>query len=710
MMRLESLRSPLSALLVLGALPLGLAAQLRWNPLGPAPIANGPYTGRVSAVAPSRQNPKLLYVGGADGGVWRSTDDGASWTPIGDALPTTSVGALAVDPKNDQVLYVGMGESNFANHSRYGLGLAKTSDGGKTWQVFGAREFAGRCFSRIEIDPSNPKILYATTTHAGGMPIRNGARGHPLARGPLGLFRSTDAGRSWQRIGKGLPDLSATDLALDPKNPKVLFVAVGHIFGDRRNGLYRSTDGGLNFVKLSRGLPSSGVGRVSVAVSPTKPSRVYANFVRAASATGGGASTLGFYRSDDGGTTWTRKSLGNFQASYGWYLSVVRVHPTRPDTVFVGGFTMRRSTDGGNSWRSVTPPHVDLHAIEFDASGRLLAGDDGGLHRSANLGSSWSALNKLGLIQFYAGISLHPKSAGVILGGTQDNGSNERSATGSWRHVFGGDGGCTAIDPSGSRRFVEYQGTGNLFRSVNGSFFRRSASGIFGRNCFLPAFAIDPSNASRMVYGTERVFLSTNAGSSWSAISGDLTQGGRAAIRGIEIAPSNGNYIYVSTNDGNVQATRDGGRSWRRVLTGVPGWPRTTRPFAVDPRDPKKVYFATGWFGVAQLRFSQDAGNTWRSLDGDLPDVPAHCVGLDARAPGAPLLYLGTDQGVWRSQDHGGHWERYGSGLPNTPVVDLRMDLPRGRIVVATQGRGIFWIPLIPKGQVDPRSLMPGGR
>ncbi len=697
-------------LIPLGFLARTGPAQLRWTELGPAPISNGVYTGRVSAIATSLKNPRLYYVGGADGGVWKSLDAGATWTPIGDDLPTTAVGALALDPTNDAVLYVGMGEANFANHSRYGLGIAKTTDGGRSWTVAGEKVFGGRCISRIKIDPKNPKILYATVTHAGGFPLRVAARGHPGAKGPLGLFRSVDAGRIWFRVGKGLPDLSATDLALDPSNPKVLYVAVGHITGDSRNGVYKSTDGGLTFTKLTGGLPRSGAGRISLALAPSNPKRLYAVFVRAATSTGGGAWTLGVYRSDDGGLNWSLKSRRNFQASYGWYLSVVEVHPSNPDRVFLGGFTMLRSLDGGSTWRTITPPHVDLHAIAFDASGNLLAGDDGGIHRSANLGLSWVSLNRLGLIQFYAGLSLHPKNPKVLLGGTQDNGTVQRGTGKSWTRVFGGDGGCTAIDPGGTRRFLEYQGTGNLFRSVNGSYFRRSSTGIFGRNCFLPPFAIDPSNGSRMIYGTERVFLSTNGGSSWTAISGDLTGGGSAAIHGLAIAPSDGRYLYVKTNDGRVQVSTDGGRTWRLRLRGVPGWPRTTRPFAVDPRDPRRVYLAVGWFGVDQCLFSSDAGATWTALDGSLPDLPTHCVALDARGSGPPIVYLGTDRGVFRSRDHGLLWETYGTGLPNAPVVDLRVDLKNGRLVAATQGRGCFEIPLLPGDREPSRSLMPGGR
>ncbi len=623
-------------------------------------------------------------------------------------MPTTAIGALAVDPADDRVLYAGTGEANFANHSRYGLGIAKTTDGGATWKLYGEQVFGGRCISRIRVDPTTRNVVYAAVTHAGGFPALVAARGHPRAKGPLGVFKSTDGGVTWKQVGKGLPNVSITDLALDPANPKVLYAAAGHIFGSSANGIYKSTDGGLTFTKLTKGLPAYGVGRIALALAPSNPKRLYALFVRAATATGSGAYTLGIYRSDDAGATWTLKTTRSFQASYGWYLCVLTVHPKNPDLVFAGGFSMLRSNNGGTSWWTVTPPHVDLHAIEFDASGRLWAGDDGGVHLSATLGSSWSARNTgLGIVQFYAGISLHPTVAALVLGGAQDNGSLQRTNGKSWTRVFGGDGGCTGIDPSGRTRFVEYQGTGNLYRSVGGGYFRRSSFGIYGRNCFLPPFAIDPSNGSRMIYGTERVFLSVNGGASWRAISGDLTNGGSAAINGLEIAPSNGKYIYVRTNDGNVQVSEDGGTTWSLRRKGVPGWPRTTRPFAVDPRDPKRVYLAVGWFGTDQVLFSSDAGRTWSALDGVLPDLPVHCLALDARAPGPPVIYAGTDAGVFRTDDHGYSWFLYGEGLPNCPVVDLRLDSGRNRLVAATQGRGCWLLPLHPKGSWPPKT--PGG-
>lgn len=675
-----------------------------WTELGPAPIASGPYAGRVSAVAPSATDPNLYYVGGADGGVWKTTNGGGSWTPIGDRLPTTATGALAVDPKNDKIVYAGMGEANFAHHSRYGHGIAKTVDGGAGWTTYGRKEFGGRCISRIRIHPKNTAILYAASTHAGGFqPPKTAARGHPRTNGPIGIFKSTDGGRTWTQLTNGIPtDLSATDLAMDRSDPNVLYACFGDIFGDARNGIYKTTNGGTSWTRLTSGLPTSGVGRTSIALAPSRPQRLYAIFVRPSSPSSGGASTLGVYRTDNGGASWTRlTAAGSFQATYGWYLSVASVHPTNPDLAFFGGLSLRRTTNGGASFTSRTPPHVDIHALEWDAAGRLVCGNDGGVHVSAANGDSWQHKNNgLGSIQFYAGISLHPTNRDLMYGGFQDNGTCRRNTGKSWSRVLGGDGGFTAIDPTGVNAYAEWQGTGNFYRSQNGGGFRRVGSGISGRNCFLPPFDIDPRSPQRMVYGTERVYLSTNAGSSFVPISPDLTAGSPAAIHGIQIAPSDGNYIYVKTNDGRVQVTENGGGSWFLRRTGVRGWFRTTRPFAIDPNDPKNVYLAVGWFGTDQVLHSRDAGRTWQALDGDLPDVPCHCIGIDATQGSPPVLWAGTDLGVWRSTNHGQTWEQYGDNLPTAAVIDLRVDLGRKRIVVATQGRGAWETKLLPRNEL----------
>ncbi|MEZ5962628.1 MAG: hypothetical protein R3F56_02165 [Planctomycetota bacterium] len=677
--------------LVLGA---AVQAQDRWQALGPAPISSGPYTGRVAAVACSPTDPNRYYVGGADGGVWRSDDGGVSWIPVGDLLPCTSVGALALAPGSDTTLYVGLGEANYANHSRYGLGIARTRDAGRTWALLGRDVFAGRCIARIAISPTTPSVLYAAVTPAGGFPARAAAREHPGRDGPFGLFRSLDDGASWQHLTNGLPAVDCTDVALDPANASVVFAAIGDIFGDPSNGVYKSTDGGNSFTRLG-GLPT-GVGRITLAVAPANGNRVYASLVRPSSATGGSASTLGVYRSNDGGATWASTSLGSYQSTYGWYLCTSVVHPGNPDVFFAGGLTCHRTDNGGSSWTTVTPPHVDLHALAFDAAGRLLCGNDGGVHRSANAGASWQSLNSnLGLVQFYAGLSVHPSNPDQIFGGTQDNGTNRRVSGTSWIGVLGGDGGYTGVDPTGARVFAESQGTGNLYRSLNGGSFQPVGSGLAGRNCFLPPFAIHPGNGLLMVYGTERVFRSTDGGSSFSAISPDLTGGGSAAIRALAYAPSDANTIWAATNDGRVQVTRNGGGSWSLVLTGVVGWPRTMRSIEVHPSDPGRAWVVASTFGGVKVRGTRDFGGSWNVLDGDLPDVPVQTLAVDDSSGEPAVLYVGTDRGVYRSVDGGARWNAYALGLPNVPVVDLIVDAPNRRVLAATQGRGLWQVKLL---------------
>jgi photosystem II stability/assembly factor-like uncharacterized protein len=506
---------------------------------------------------------------------------------------------------------------------------------------------------------------------------------------------------TWTHLTNGLPSLSATDLAADPSDPDVLYAGIGRIFGHADNGIYKTTDGGASWVRLvGGGLPGATYGRISVAVAPSMPERVYTLITRPAGPMGSGAQTLGAYRSDDGGATWTDLSIGtSLQSSYGWYLSVISVSPTSPDTVFMGGLSLRRSTAGGSTWRTVTPPHVDMHALAWDAAGRLLCGDDGGVHRTTDLGSTWSALNDgLGIIQFYAGLSTHPTNEHFLLGGTQDNGSNRRTTDSlAWAQVFGGDGGWTQVDQaSPNRMFVEYQGTGNLYRSTSGGGgFSWVGGGISGsdRNCFLPPYLIDPADSNRMLYATQRVYRSLSGGSSWSAISGDLTDGG-GAIRTLAFAPSDPDVVYAATNDGNVLVSFDGGSTFDLIADDVPGWPRVTREIFVDPTHPLTMYLAVASFGETQIRRTRDAGESWEALDDALPDVPVNTVAADIRGM-RPVIYAGADDGLYRSVNDGVTWERFGEGLPNAAVIDLLLDIERGRLIAGTQGRGAWSIDIV---------------
>ena len=319
-----------------------------WRELGPAPIATGPYTGRVSAIVCDPLDANRVFVAGADGGVWRTLDGGTSWTALTEALPTSAIGALALDPSDADVLFAGTGEANFANHSRYGLGVYRTLDGGDTWEHFGAATFGGRCISALAVDPLDGNHVFAAVTRAGGFPALAAARGHAGALGALGVFRSLDRGATWTLL-PGLPDLSVTSLALDPTDPDRLYCGVGHIFGDAQNGVWRSLDGGESWTRLTSGLPVSTFGRVTVALAPSTPQRLFALLTNPCDASGGGASMRGVFRSDDGGTSWSVLPNPNIQSTYGWYLSVVSVRPSNADTVFLGGLSLVRSTTASSS-------------------------------------------------------------------------------------------------------------------------------------------------------------------------------------------------------------------------------------------------------------------------------------------------------------------------------------------------------------------------
>lgn len=679
-----------------------------WRSLGPAPIAGAHFSGRVASIAVSATRAGDYVVGAASGGIWLSRSGGAFWRPRGDHLATLAIGAVAMDPDNERILYAGSGEAHYAFHSLYGLGIFKSVDRGRHWRRLAAETFAGRTFSRLVVSPGGAPIWAAVARAGGTIDGLEGAKQHADRLAPTGLFRSDDGGETWTHVTAGLPAIPATDVDIDPLNPDQILVTFGDPYGDPANGIYRSVDGGLSFQPVL--IAGAFIGRTTLAIAPSDPLRVYALAANRLFPfnLGGflpfGGSTAALFRSDDGGTTWTTLQPGNLQGSQGQYVSAVVVAPGDPDQVFLGGISLLRSADGGTSFEDVTPPHVDIQDLAFDAAGRLLAATDGGVFRSPDGGDTWDARNRgLSNVQHYAGLATHPFDRRTLLVGTQDNGSILRGADGDWVMVSGGDGGYTAIASSDPDvMFVAFQGVGNLFRSTDGGLsFELSNTGIdvaADWTAFQAPFVIDPSAPLRMLYGTQRVYESLDLGQTWTPISDDLTDGGLdgfAAIRSLTIAPSDSATVYATTNNERLLVSNDGGATWNVTLEDLAGWPRIMRQVAVDPEDAAIAFAAVGRFDGDRVLATTDRGVSWSSIGGDLPNVPVNTVAVH-RVGSRRWIFAGTDDGVFVSRDHGVHWRRFGRRLPRAPIADLVVDTEHGRLVAATLGRGV-WTTRLPR-------------
>ncbi|MBI4409928.1 MAG: Ig-like domain-containing protein [Gemmatimonadetes bacterium] len=658
------------------------AQQAAWTPLGPGaiPISLGS-AGRLTAIAVHPTNSNIVFVGGAQGGVWKTTDGGATWTPLTDGECSLAMGALAIDPLNPSVVYAGTGEQHFSGDSYYGCGLLRSTDGGTTWTRLGASVFdlpsGGAKISRIVIDSSTAGGTATTTLYVAS---------------DFGLYKSTDGGATWTQVQAGI----ATDLVMDPTNRLVLYAALGNPFGGSGNGVYKTTDAGLTWTQLSVGFPASNVGRINLALARSAPAVLHAAVQDAFDGVGSDGGFLGLWKTTDGGASWSQApASGASCAPQCWYDMFVAVHPNDPNTVYFGGVSLFKSTDGGNSFPSILNGiHVDQHAWAFDPQNPdiVFAGNDGGIYRSADAGASWTSLNNnLAITQFYAGISLHPTDTATILGGTQDNGTLQYAGVPTWQHVLGGDGGFTGIDfldPTVS--YAETQWTppcgfcGPRRRQPPLASFQLVLNGIdtSDRGLFIPPLVMSPTKPQRLYFGTFRLYRTDNRGDAWAAISPDLTQGG-GRISAIAEAPSDSLTIYVGTSNGLVQVTSDGGGSWTRITTNLPT--RFVTAIALHPVDADVAYVTFSGFGSAHVFKTTDRGASWQSISGDLPDVP-----VNAFAHVSAELYVGTDLGVFRSMDGGASWTPFNDGMPNVAVFDLVYRPSLGTLVAATHGRGMF--------------------
>jgi photosystem II stability/assembly factor-like uncharacterized protein len=691
--------------------------------IGPAVMG-----GRIAAIDAVGQDPLTIYVGAAGGGVWKSTDGGLAFKPVFDDY-NQSIGAITIDPKDPKKVWVGTGESWTRNSVSVGDGLYRTTDGGDSWQRVGLENTER--IARIQVSPSDGNTVWACAT------------GHLWDSHPdRGVYKTTDGGKSWKKVLYVDAETGCSDLAIDPQDPSILYAGMWQFrrtpysfsSGGKGSGLWKSTDGGETWRQLKTGLPAGEKGRIAVAVAPTRASVVYALVE---------AEDTALYRSDDTGESWRRVNDSFNVQVRPFYFARIVVDPTDFNTIYKPGLSLAISTDGGRSFNAAMSlnsfgggPHSDHHAIWINPKNpnELLLGTDGGVYMSYSQGRAWHHMGSLPVAQFYH-VSYDMARPYRVYGGLQDNGSWSGPSAGigggvqnkDWLNIGGGDGFWAFSDPTDPDLvYSEFQG-GELSRRQVSTGEEKSIKPLpgagdppfrFNWNTPLALSPNDPKtpNEPRTMYmGAQFLFRSRDRGDSWERISPDLTtnnpkeqrqqqSGGlsvdnssaenHTTIYSISESPQDGQVIWVGTDDGNLQVTRDGGKSWINVAPNVAGLPKGTWVSCVEAgRFDAATAFAT--FDGHQtgdmkphVYRTADYGKTWTPLASDAVAGYAHVVRQDLVNP--DLLFLGTEFGLYVSVDGGGRWARFTGHLPKVAVRDIAIHSRDGDLLLATHGRGVY--------------------
>lgn len=665
-----------------------------WSLKGPAGShfggwAFGDVSGRITAIA--KNSAGTLFAGGAAGGVWRSTNNGLSWTSLLDQIETQSVGAIGTDPNDNNVIWVATGDYNSGCEGYFGVGVLRSTDGGLTWQK---RNGTGgtvldnvSSFAALVVDPrSSGHVLVAAT--ARGCVGGSGGSG--------GIFTTDDAGATWT---ERLSGVAVYALVQDRQNRD-------NYWAGTNQGVYKSTNNGVSWVKqTASSLPSSNTSRTEVAIAPSNGNVVYALFA-------GGPSGNEFWRTTNGGGSWTKMSTGSSacdgQCTYNMTLAV---HLTNPDTVYRGTVLVFKSTNGGAAWTQLTngwggsqQVHQDTQELLIDPvlPETLYIGSDGGVWRTDDGGSSFTCLNTdLNLAQFYA-IDVHPTDPGIICGGAQDNSSLARpSATSVWElQAVTGDGFVCQINPVDPNiaYITSYPSGGpSVSRSTTGVF--GSFSGITGSGSgvnsgdrwnWVTPYIVDPMTPNVLYLGSQRLYKSINHGSNWTPIGPNDMTGGSGTVYSIEVNRNFHDVVYAGTESGRVWRSADGGNSWTDITSGLPG--RGINDLASDPTDPERVFAVVGGFNTAHL-WEWKLGSGWIARGADLPNVPHNT----ALALTGTELFVGSDVGVHRSIDGGVSFTPYMDGLPlGLVVTDLKYKPAHNTLTLGSYARGAWQTSLDP--------------
>jgi photosystem II stability/assembly factor-like uncharacterized protein len=687
----------------------------------------GPYRGgRSAAVAGVASQPMVFYYGATGGGVWKTTDGGMNWESVSDGsvFGTGSVGAIGLSDSDPNTIYVGMGESPIRGNVSHGDGVYKSTDGGKTWKRIGLEDT--RQISRIRVHPKNPDLVYVA------------ALGHVW--GPndqRGVFRSKDGGKTWEKVLNRGNKAGAIDLILDPTNPDTMYAGFWEVYrkpwtlesGGPGGGVFKSIDGGDTWTELTRnpGMPKGTVGKVGIAVSPANPERVWAIVE---------AEDGGVFRSDNAGRTWTKVNEERRLRQRAWYYTRIYADPKNADTMYVLNTGFYRSNDGGRTYTGIQVPHGDNHDLWIapDDPNRMIESNDGGANVSFNGGRSWTEQDQP-TAQFYR-VALDNDFPYHVYGAQQDNSTVKiasRNTEGGiterdWYDVGGGESGWIAPSPKDSDIIFagSYGGlttrydhkTGQL-RDINPYPNNPMGGGAdASKYRFQWNFPIvfSPHDPNTLYLGANVLFKSTNEGQSWEIISPDLTRNDKSkqgpsggpitkdntsveyydTIFTVMESPVQAGVIWAGADDGVVSVTRDGGKNWSTVTPPTSLMPEWIQINSIDasPHDAGTAYVAATMYkwddNRPYLYKTTDYGRTWTKITNGIPDAAfTRVIREDPNKRG--LLYAGTETGMYVSFDNGANWQSFQFNLPIVPITDLAVHKRERELVAATQGRS-FWI------------------
>lgn len=667
-----------------------------WTVEGPGNIG-----ARINSIAVHPANPNIQYAGFSGGGLWKTTNGGASWFPIFDEQLFLSIGDIALDPNNPNIVYVGTGDPNTGSYPFIGNGIWKSTDGGGSWKQLGLA--ADRIISKILVHPSKPNVLFVATM---GLPFeRNENRG---------LYKSTDGGNTWNKILYIGPETGITSLIMAPNNPDILYAAAWDRIRNNKESIvfglnariWKTTDGGQSWTALSGGLPvGNPMSRIGLAVNPGNSNHVLATYTSA------DLKFAGLYESFNAGQTWQiNPGTGlnpEFRGDFAWYFGRMEINPFNPDDIWMLGITTYRSVDKGKTWYKAVGngfnPHVDHHDIHFINASTFLLATDGGLYRTDDGGATWAKADDIPTTQFYR-VAYNPNSPQNYTGGAQDNGTLVGNADNlnNWSRVFSGDGFQAVYHPDNPAIFYfEYQ-NGGLYGATDGLFLEDATTGIESsdrRNWDMP-ICMSRHDPDIMYTGTFRIYQSYGHPAVWAPISPDLTDGiifGERFhnISAIGESPLDPENVYAGTSDGNVWRGDMSHNNWQNITGSLPG--RYVSAIVGSPSDPSQVFVShTGYrdndFSPLLYR-SDNKGQSWTPINGNLPQLAINDIYVfpDHRDS---IIFVGTDAGVWGTLDGGKNWERLGTQMPFIPVYDLDYNSSQKRLFAGTHARSIMSFPI----------------